>query len=293
MPGANPATWQASFASWTESGAVEALSIDGAFPGSSRHAYRLGTPGAREHAWVICDGDATGGVRAAWAVIEALAGTRLSRFRQLLLGRARVTVVLPDPAAPPLRAGLPVLDAQSPAVEVGVLAAFEIDPPTIVLHAQDFGDPARRGSSASGRVVESFPIAIDLHRSLGEGILKRRNWRGARTTQARAIADHPDARIGAAAAAAAIKSGHVLRDVPTGILRRDAPGTVRIAPGRYVPTMAWRRLGASCLVEVAHARFGVHGVTIQAFEGSTSGRTGTILAIAEGTLLARLRLSED
>ena len=173
---------------------------------------------------------------------------------------------------------------------IDALAAFEADPPTIVLHLQDFGGALRQSVPASGRMIESYTIGADLHRSLGEGTLRRRTWYGRQTAVARTLADHPDARIGDLAAAACKRSGFSLRDGPASTRRGDAPGTIRLGPGRYLPTLTYRRLGASSLAEIALARFGAHGITVQVFDGTTSARIGTALSIAEGALLARLGL---
>ena len=239
---------------------------------------------------MICDGDAVGAARAAWSVVDALGGTRPSRFRQLLTGRARVSVVLPDPAVTTLRGHASIFEAVPAATDAGILAAFEADPPTIVLHLQDFGGALRQSVPASGRMIESYTIGADLHRSLGEGTLRRRTWYGRQTAVARTLADHPDARIGDLAAAACKRSGFSLRDGPASTRRGDAPGTIRLGPGRYLPTLTYRRLGASSLAEIALARFGAHGITVQAFDGTMSARIGTSLSIAEGALLARLGL---
>ena len=289
-PGPDIATWDASFASWIQSGAVEPFTVAGTAPGSTRLAYRLGGAAARDHAWVVCDGDAVGAARAAWSVVDALGGTRPSRFRQLLTGRARVSIVLPDPAAPALRGHPAILDAVPPATEAGILTAFEADPPTIVLHIQDVGGAARQRVPASGRMIESYTIGADLHRALGEGSLRRRTWYGRQTVVARTLADHPDARIGDLAAAACKRAGFSLRDAPTSPRRGESPGTIRLGPGRFLPTFTYRRLGASSLAEIALARFGAHGITVQVFDGTTNARIGTALSIAEGALLARLGL---
>jgi hypothetical protein len=255
-------------------------------------AYRLGNEGARDHAWVICDGDEIGAARIAWSVVEALGGTRPSRFRQLLTGRARISVVLPDPVpvSTTVRGAPSIINALAPALETGVLHTFDNDPPTIVLHLQDWGGSPSRGVPASGRMIESFTIGADLHRALGEGSLRRRTWFGRQTVTARTLADHPDARIGAVAAAASTRAGFALRDAPASMRRHDAAGAIRIAPGRFLPTFTYRRHGASSLAEIALARYGAYGLTIQAFDGTTSARTGIALAIAGGALLARLGL---
>ena len=157
-PGPDHSAWAASFAPWVQSGAIEPFTVDAAEPGSTRLAYRLGGAAARDHAWVICDGDAVGAARAAWSVVDALGGTRPSRFRQLLTGRARVSVVLPDPAATTLRGHASIFEAVPAATDAGILAAFEADPPTIVLHLQDFGGALRQSVPASGRMIESYTI---------------------------------------------------------------------------------------------------------------------------------------
>lgn len=273
---------------------IEAVDVPGVLPGTSRLAYRLGSATGREHAWIVCDGDPVGGARVAWSIVEALAGSRLSRFRQLVLGRAQVTVVLPDPESLHRGPGpLAVLDSLPPATDAGVLQAFAEGPPTLLSHVHDDGVPRSRGAPASGRVVESFPIGADLHRALGEGHLARRRWYGRATPLSRILDAHPDARIGAAAASACTRSGYALRDAPAGSREPAAAGTIRIGPGRYLPSFAWRRLGATCLTEVALARFGAQGFAIQAFDGTASGRAGVALAVAEGALLARLDLDES
>lgn len=268
---------------------MEPFTVPGTEPGSTRLGYRLGSAAARDHAWVICDGEPIGAARMAWSVVDALGGARASRFRQLLIGRARVSIVLPDPTTT-ARGAPTILDALPPATDTGVLHAFEQAPPTIVLHAQDWGATSRRGVPASGRVIESFAIGTDLHRALGEGPLRRRTWYGRQTNVARTLADHPDARIGDLAAAACKRAGFALRDAPFAARPREAHGTIRLGPGRFLPTLTYRRLGVGSLAEIALARYGAHGFTVQAFDGTSGARTGTALSVAEGALLARLGL---
>jgi hypothetical protein len=251
-------------------------------------AYRLGGEAARDHVWVICDGDAVGAARMAWSVVDALGGSRPSRFRQLLIGRARVSIVLPDPASPTVRSVPTLLDALPPATEAGILTAFEDGPPTFVLHLQDWGGPSQQHAPASGRMIESFTIGADLHRTLGEGSLRRRTWYGRQTSVARTIADHPDARIGDRAAAACKRAGFNLRDAPASTRRSETPGTIRLSAGRFIPSFTYRRLGATSLAEIALSRYGAHGITVQAFDGTTNARIGTALSVAESALLARL-----
>lgn len=272
--------------------------IEGSEPGSVRLTYAIGNPGGRDHVWIVADGDGPAGARIAWAVIEALVGTRQSRYRQLLLGRARISVVLPEDATTRAMAGrsIPVLDAVPASSELAVLRTFDDTPPTVVFHAQDWGDPAdptHVDAPSGARLIESFTLNADLHRHLAEGNLRRRTFLGQLTAPARALAHHPDARIGAAAADAVTRSGYTLRDRPAGRRHQETGGTVRLATGRYVPTLTWRRLGNTSLAECALARYGAHGITIQTFDGTTTGRVGTALSALEGALLARLGLSTE
>ena len=263
-----------------------------------RLTYAIGNPAARDHVWVVADGDGQAGARIAWAVIEALVGTRQSRYRQLLLGRARVSVILPEDATTRAMAirSVPILDAVPASSELALLRTFDETPPTVVFHAQDWGHPAdtaHADAPSGARLIESFTINADLHRHLAEGNLRRRTFLGQLTAPARALAHHPDARIGAAAADAVNRSGYTLRDRPAGRRNQETSGTVRLATGRYVPTLGWRRLGNASLAECALARYGAHGITIQAFDGTVSGRIGTALSALEGALLARLGLSTE
>ncbi len=258
--------------------------------------YATSNPGARDHVWIVADGDVQAGARIAWAVIDAIVGTRPSRYRQRLLGRARISVVLPEDATTRALAGrsVPVLDAVPASSELTVLRAFDDTPPTVLFHTQDWGNPAvstRLDAPSGARLIESFTINADLHRQLGEGNLRRRTFLGQLTAPARALAHHPDARIGAAAADAVTRSGYTLRDRPAGRRHQETSGTVRLATGRYVPTLAWRRLGNASLAECALARYGAHGITIQTFDGTITGRVGTALSALEGAMLARLGLS--
>ncbi|MCX5986773.1 MAG: hypothetical protein NTX54_09770 [Chloroflexi bacterium] len=277
---------------------VIARPIEGSEPGSVRLTYAIGNPGARDHVWVVADGDGQAGARITWAVIEALVGTRQSRYRQLLLGRARISVILPEDATTRTMAvrSVNILDAVPASSELAVLRTFDNAPPTVVFHAQDWGDPAESthvAAPSGARLIESFTINADLHRHLAEGTLRRRTFLGQLTAPARALAHHPDARIGAAAADAVTRSGYTLRDRPVGHRHQETSGTVRLATGRYVPTLVWRRLGNSSLAECALARYGAHGITIQTFDGTITGRVGTALSALEGALLARLGLSTE
>ncbi|MBU6150255.1 MAG: hypothetical protein KGR25_02325, partial [Chloroflexi bacterium] len=146
---------------------VAARPIEGSEPGSVRLTYAIGNPAARDHVWVVADGDGQAGARIAWAIIEALVGTRQSRYRQLLLGRARVSVILPEDATTRAMAirSVPILDAVPASSELALLRTFDETPPTVVFHAQDWGHPANTAHAdapSGARLIESFTINADL-----------------------------------------------------------------------------------------------------------------------------------
>ncbi|HEX2034523.1 MAG TPA: hypothetical protein VHS99_10090 [Chloroflexota bacterium] len=305
--------------------------IPGLVEGYGRPVFALGNPEARARIWIQCDAAGSPNVLAfvAAGIMEALAGGAPNRYRQLLLGRTRVAVVPPVPPAVAsggvgegtggwpadgdrLAEVPPVLDAGWLGVSPGLTAAMDAFGPTLVIHLQDWtgwGSAGRSDASLGGsvdgaggalagaglRLVESFYVDPDLHRALGEE-RARRTWLGRPTALARALAEHPDGRVGAFAGRHVARLGYRLFDLT--LERRVAqhdpswPAVVRLAPSRYLPRWEWRRLGAASLGEIALARYGALALCGQLFDNPAAERAGQALAFAEAVAINRLGLAE-
>ncbi len=312
-------------------GSVEPATGWGARAG--RPIYFLGSEGSRERVWLQCDaaveGQAMTGVAA--TVLRSLTGDALSRYRPLLLARARIAVVPPPmgdapggsslsgaagalrpwgPGATATGAGVPpLLDAATLGLSPGLVTALDAFAPTLVVHLQDWGGGAGEGKAwragtrgsrdAAGlagaglRQVESFYMAPELHERLGAGGA-RRTWLGRPTALARALAAHPDAGTGAHVRRHVVQMGFRAFDSSweRRVMREDPswPAVVRLAVGRYVPRLEWRRLGAGSLGEIALQRYGALGICGQTFDSPPGERAGAALALAEGALIYRLGL---
>jgi hypothetical protein len=203
----------------------------------------------------------------------------------------------------------PLLDAGELGASAGVLAALDRFAPTMVVHFQDWstvagrvegpaqtqpaGGPSRSPLAGAGmRLVESFHLEPALHRRLAAN-RSRRTWLGRPTPEARALAVHPDAHIGALARRYVARMGY-----PTFGARAEAraagdasaAAAVRLATGRFAPRLEWRRLGGMSLGELSLARHGSPALCGQVFGGHTVDRAGAALALAEAAVLFRLNL---
>ncbi|HEX2516226.1 MAG TPA: hypothetical protein VH257_16075, partial [Chloroflexota bacterium] len=65
---------------------------------------------------------------------------------------------------------------------------------------------------------------------------------------------------------------------------------LRLAPGRYVPRLEWRRLGTASVGELALSRCGALALCGQAFDNPPAERAGAAVALAEGAVIAHLGL---
>ncbi len=267
-----------------------------------RQVVELGTAEARERAWIQCDAAGEPGLLqlVAQAIVAGLAGDGPSRHRHLVQARMAIAVVPPAsvPGRPAPAAEVPPLfDAGALGSTAPLLEAMDRFLPTIVLHLQDWPEvPALAADAAQGaglRLVESFHLDAALHERI-DGGLRARTPLGRRTAEAQALAEHPDARIGLVARRYVITEGYRVFDEagPTAraLLQADpsAAAAIRIAPGRYVPRLPWRRLGGASLGELALARYGATAITAQSLGGAPEERAGQLLALVEGALVARL-----
>ncbi|MGH2370146.1 MAG: hypothetical protein ACRDI2_18380, partial [Chloroflexota bacterium] len=138
-----------------------------------------------------------------------------------------------------------------------------------------------------------YYLPPDLHRAVGEG-RAHRTWLGRPTALARALAAHPEARVGSRARTHVARMGYRLFE--SAWERRAArtdPSWVavaRVAPGRFVPRPEWRRLGAASLGEIALDRYGALAICGQAFDNPVEERVGEALALAEGAIIHGLGL---
>jgi hypothetical protein len=283
-----------------------------------RTIHYLGAGGGRDRIWIQCDAAGDGGAMTAAAatVLASLTSDDPNRYRPLLMGRARIAVVPPGPPAGTAGgpAGPRLFDGGALGASGALLRAMAAFTPNLVVHLQDFSGLGADGmdgmdgaSGAEGlgwrlggaglRMVESFHLAPDLHRRLGaggEGGEGRRTWLGRPSALARELAAHPDARVGGRVQRHVLVQGY--RVFATGaeqmVQAEDPswPAAIRLAPGRYVPRLEWRRLGAASLGEMALARFGALAVCGQTFPNPPAERAGAAVALAEAAVLHRLNL---
>jgi hypothetical protein len=152
-------------------------------------------------------------------------------------------------------------------------------------------------AGAGLRLVESFHLAPELHRRLGavgEGGEGLRTWLGRPSALARELTAHPDARSGASARRHVVRQGYRVFEpsAETAAARDDPswPAVVRLAAGRYVPRLEWRRLGGASLGEIALARYGALSLCGQTFDNPVAERAGAAVALAEAAVIARLAM---
>jgi hypothetical protein len=285
----------------------------GGVPGADRTVCYLGSDAARERIWFQLDAAAApqAAAFAAWGAVESLSGARVGRYRHLVLGRSYLAVVGPTPV-PTRPQGWgdtpPLFDAGELGASAGVLAALDRFAPTLVVHVQDWtaagpagwragsaaGSPApgASGASAGMRLVESFPLDPALHRRLSAD-RRRRTWLGRPTAEARALAAHPDARLGALVRRYVSQMGYQIfgtRDEARTASDAGRGAAIRLAVGRYAPRLEWRRLGGATLGELCLSRHGAVALCGQVFDSHPVDRAGAALALAEAAVLFRLNL---
>jgi hypothetical protein len=309
----------ADFSAWRNdmSGLANGLSREVMLtPAGERTMYQLGSPGARDRIWIQCDAasDRAAAGAVAWALLESLTSDRVSQYRHIVLGRCLFAIITAAEAdGPNLRAlDVPVLDAGTLGATPDVMQRMRHFVPTLVIHIQDWTSEEPRVPSRGSwwgasnvdaleaaqntsqvlsglRQVESYFISPDLYRRMVvPGALRPRFGRP--TPVARALADHPDGRLGTLARRYMGRMGFTVLDrgkVPDTAATQSA---VRVAPGRYVPRPEWRRLGGGNLAELALTRFGCVGLSVQLLHGPAAERVGRALALAEGAIIHRLGL---
>jgi hypothetical protein len=144
------------------------------------------------------------------------------------------------------------------------------------------------------RLVESFRINPELHAALPP------TGRGRRFSPARrafrAASAGPDWRVGAGAMSYLKHLGYNPRDFTAELSAGSQSGlqTVHaVAPGRYVPAFAYRRLGGGNLCELALNACGAHGITAQLQGGGQLERASLALAVAEAAIVHRMGLATE
>jgi hypothetical protein len=281
-------------------------------PAGERVVYLVGNSEGRDRIWLQCDAAGSGQAMATVAAVlmDSLTSDVPNRYRPLLLGRAQIAVVPPAPAGAPSAPEVwPALDAGAVPGGGPLLRAMEGFYPSLVVHLQDLS-PALTGVGPGGqgpgpsplagaglRLLESFYLAPDLLRRLGaveDGGARLRTWLGRPTPLARELAGHPDARTGARARRHVERQGYRLFEgASERLAARHDPSwkaLLRLAPGRYVPRLEWRRLGAASVGELALSRCGALALCGQTFDSPPAERAGAAVALAEGAVIARLGL---
>lgn len=264
------------------------------YGGRATVAY-LGSETPRERIWLQMDGwaDDVPAAIASWAAVDSLTVGPPGQHRMAVLGRARVAVVLGESELSPRGARpVPFLDAGELGVQTTLLDAMQRFAPSLVVHVQDWSTSA--SAPLGGRLVESFRMDPALHGSLPRAGRGRRFSRAARAY--RAAAAGADWIVGARAAEYVRTLGHSLRDFsdqPDGTAAADRHAVHAVGPGRYVPTLPYRRLGGGSLGELALASCGAHAITLQLLGGGALERAALALAVAEGAIVHRMGLARE
>ena len=253
----------------------------------------VGNEAARERIWLQFDAalDDAAVTLASWAVLESLIAERVTRYKQTVVGRAHLALVLPGlaPAFAPVGV-VPYLDAGALGAQPALLAELYRFGPSLVVHVQDWSAAARALDGV--RVIESFALDPGVH---GDLPLHGRGSRWSRSRRAyRTVLEGPDWRVGDRTAAHVRRMGFTTSGALRGAERdRLGPAVHELAPGRFAPALAWRRLGGGNLGELALAATGAHGLTGQMAGGGTVERAGAALALAEGAIVNRLHLETE
>ena len=274
-----------------------------------------GNPDARARIWieVVAAGEqpsaeaASAGAAALHLMAEGLTATRVSQFREAVLERALLSIVLPHPAIldqparfphpQPWIARVPVNPAAAVSVTAGpdddadsfaswpawwlptptaraweqAVAAFR---PTLVLTLEDWtAVPAADALAGAGlRLVESYALPDEHHDRLSTlaPSLPRRSWRRRLLFGERWLAEHPRNAMGAAIQQYVRRMGYPLLGEPYAGKVRRAGGTkamIEVAEGRYIPVASVRRLGLPVRTEAALHHYGADGLAVQMFGG--------------------------
>ena len=259
--------------------------------GRRRVAY-IGSETPRERVWLQVDAGEAVGALVGWAALESLTAERPAQYRIPVVGRARVAVVTDEHAVSGAAASVvPLLDAGALGAQMPLLAALRRFAPSFVLHVQDWTGDARAPLAA--RLVESFRLDPETHAALPSRGGGRRLTRARRAY--RSAAASPDWMVGTRALSYVRRLGVPFRELP---LERDSDQTDRhavhaIAPGRYIPTLPYRRLGGGNLGELALATCGAHAITLQLRGGTPLERAGLALAVAEAAIVHRMGLVQQ
>ncbi len=253
----------------------------------------VGNEAARERIWLQFDAalDDAAMTLSSWAAVESLVAERVTRYKQTVVGRAHVAVVLSGlaPAFAPI-GPVPYLDAGALGAQPALMTELERFGPSLVVHVQDWSAAANALDGV--RLIESFAIDPDVH---GELPLHGRGGRWSRSRRAyRSVSEGPDWRVGERTAAHVRRMGFTTAGALRGAERdRLGPALHELAPGRFAPALPWRRLGGGNLGELALAATGAHGITGQMSGGGTVERAGVALALAEGAIVSRLNLEVE
>ena len=206
-----------------------------------------------------------------------------------MVGRGRLAVVFPNGGpGPRYAADVPFLDAGALGAQPPLLDVMRRFAPSLMVHVQDW--TTDHSAPLGVRFVESFQLDPDVHRALP------RSGRGGRFSGERRAfqqaASGPDWLVGARAIDDLRRRGHVLRDFtrPSGV---TADTVHAIAPNRYVPALAYRRMGGGNAAELALMSCGAHGVTVQLQGGDVLARVSLALAAAEAVIVHRMGLAGE
>ena len=261
--------------------------------GTRRIAY-AGSETPRERVWLQVDSWTDDVVAAivAWAALESLSAERPARYRVPVVGRARVAVAYHEDAlsgaAPSV---VPLLDAGALGAQPPLLDALRRFAPSLVVHVQDWS--AARHAPLGARLVESFWIDPNVHVSLparGAGRRFSRERRAFRTAAA-----GPDWALGARTPEYVRRLGLPFPELASAgeLEPPDGHAAHAVAPGRYVPTLPYRRLGGGNLGELALALCGAPAITLQMRGGSAPERASLALAVAEAAIVQRMGLAQQ
>lgn len=302
--------WDAQMAELSDHVTAEELGprVPGQPQVAPRRLYRVGQEQARERVWIEAagPGSALASGLAQLLMLRSLAGTGVSRYRHLALGRTQFAFVLTEPERFGLTAefGAPhshALWSSAAGPDSGLGAAQRAFRPTLFVRLEDWSrTPVGVGFARAGlRQLESFHLAREVHDGLAaaQRALECRPWWAWRPARRRhapgVLAGHPGALLGAFARRYVSRMGFKTFGAAAHreLLRRRATwGALALDVGRYAVMPEVRRLRPPLPSEEALWQFGAEGVVGQTFDDALDERVGEMVALVEAVTLYRLGL---
>ena len=278
-------------------------------PAGERPVYLVGNSEGRDRIWLQCDAAGSGQAMAAVAAVlmDSLTSDVPNRYRPLLLGRAQIAVVPPGAVRrvrPPGGRRRPWTPGRCPGAGP-CCGRWRASAPRWWCTCRT-SRPLRPGSAAPGPSPWPGPACASWRASTWprtcSGAWPR--WKTAGPAYApgwgapppwpgswrRTRTPAPGPGPGATSRARDTASSRPLPSAWPPATTPPGRPSCAWRPGRYVPRLEWRRLGAASVGEIALSRCGALALCGQTFEDPPAERAGAAVALAEGAVIARLGL---